>query len=347
MAKAHGPTLLHGKIGKLIYSVRNGKQFVRQAPEEYIFRKGTPAHGLNRREFAGAAKIGNEIYRSIKGSKPRKRSNINPNDILGPIFKPYSQNILTARLKKAADFETKLVHNGNYHFAHDFRFYDAVRAFRGLDLSQKTAPTDKVRFNPIGPQHNPTAIKVHGLDHAAAEISTHGNARLEFRIHIRQTEFWERTYSSNEKKWIPTDHLESSKTNKAAPEHHISSPSDWIPVEIIPAEGLTLDLQQEADFWNAKFPNGAKYLTTILIEWREVRNVGAKIKRLHDKGIARIVCLHAPAETWSHASAAKSGPAKHHIIPKAFLNGTAKPKTNPFKDPKTYLAEALAKMRRR
>jgi hypothetical protein len=93
MAKASTPHPIRGKIGNFIYTVRNGKQFVHEAPKEYIFRQGTPAHGLNRREFAGAAKIACEIYNA---SNRKSRANgrlpippMPPGRFLKPIRKMY------------------------------------------------------------------------------------------------------------------------------------------------------------------------------------------------------------------------------------------------------------------
>ncbi|HEX2901667.1 MAG TPA: hypothetical protein VHS96_18290 [Bacteroidia bacterium] len=339
MAKATTPHPIHGKIGNLIYTVRNGKQFVHEAPEHYVFRQGTPAHGLNRREFAGAAKIACEIYSAIKAAKPGRWPAKNPADAPGPIFKAYSQNILTAQLKKSAAADAKRKHR-YYHFADRFLFRDAVAALKGLDLSRDKATAALVSMVPIGPQHNPTAIRIQGLENAADRIQVNGNARLELRFHIRQANFVERFYCKDREAWVTRAEMDGESANAHSAIRHISPPSDWIPVEIIPREGFCLELPEWAQ--------DAKYLTTVLVEWREVRNVGNKVTRHHDCGIVRIVALHAPAEAWKaddDSAATKFSTAAHHSAPMAILNGTAKPRINPRAHPKTYIAAALARMR--
>ncbi|MEY3442535.1 MAG: hypothetical protein RLZZ519_816 [Bacteroidota bacterium] len=339
MAKATTPHPIQGKIGNLIYTVRNGKQFVHEAPKEYVFRQGTPAHGLNRREFAGAAKIACEIYNALKPEKPRKWQASNPADAPGPIFKAYSQNHLTGLLKKASEAESKRKHKF-YHFADRFLFRDAAKALTGLDLSRETAQASHVKMIATGPQHNPTAIRILGLAKAAEKIRVHGNARLEFRFHIRQTSFVERFYSESHSAWVTRPELEGQppKTNES--KRKSTEPSGWIPVDIIPNEGFSLDLPT----WEPD----ATYFTAILIEWREVRNVGNKTVRHHSQGIVRIVCAHAPAEAWEEKDLSQPfehKTTKHHAAPMGILKRTARPRFNPRIDPKAYIAAALAKMR--
>ncbi len=339
MAKASTPHPIQGKIGNLIYTVRNGKQFVHEAPKEYVFRQGTPAHGLNRREFAGAAKIACEIYNALKPEKPRKWQVTNPADAPGPIFKAYSQNVLTGILKKASEAEAKRKHR-YYHFADRFLFRDAAVALKGLDLSKNEDTAGHVRFIPIGPQHNPTAIRILGLTKAAETIPAHGNARLEVRFHIRQVRFVERFYSESHAAWITQEEQKGESKKTGTSKQKSTQPSDWIPLDILPTEGISIELPA----WEPD----ATYLTAILIEWREMRKVGQKTIRHHAFGIARIVSAHAPAAVWE-AQDAKSlerqKPAAHHTLPTAILNQTAMPRVNPYTNPKAYISAALAKMR--
>jgi hypothetical protein len=330
MARATTPHPIHGKIGNLIYRVRNGKQFVHEAPATYVFRQGTPAHGLNRQEFGAAAKIASDIYRNIKPRRDPEK--------LGPIFAPYPQNILTAKLKLGADTERKRTFK-DYSYADEFCFRDTARSLMGLDLSHarpqqspgRCAPAECVHMQPLGPQHNPTSIKVTGLDQAAAVIDAHGNARLEFRFQIRQTRVLELKYHKEENKWMPKeDDPSNSNTHHAHKVLAHSQPTDWIPVEIIPNQGFTLPIP--------KWAPDAKYATVVMIEWREIRAVGHRIKPLHDHGIVRIVSFHAPAEAWlsPHKTIAPTAAPSHTAH-------EAMPFTLPI-DPEAFIKAAMRKL---
>jgi hypothetical protein len=69
------------KIGPLLFSARNGKQYVPKAPTEYTFCQSTPTHGLNRREFPGAAKPAGDLNRHHKPPRHPERSAAKPKDL--------------------------------------------------------------------------------------------------------------------------------------------------------------------------------------------------------------------------------------------------------------------------
>jgi hypothetical protein len=344
MARALAPFQLRGKIHTLIFKVQNDRQIAYLAPEvrperhkERMRDPSKEAYRLNILEFAMASTIACEIYGRISPTHDRN---------IGPILRPYSQNLLTARLKQAACRHEKHKHavailNGQAQwYGKSIRLPDVVEALQGLDLSHPGAPSDLVRMNPIGPLHNPTAIRLTGIDRAAQAIARHGHARLECRFHIRQAAFQERTLTDD-----GLDHCTWHRAHglPASTCHGYSSPpSDWIPTQIIPAEGLLLELPTP--------PADAKFVTAIHIEWREVRTVGRKIMRHHKMGIAKIVSVHGPAEAFlapevSSASVAFTRYETHQAMPLSFLNGTARPQARWQSDPQAFLKQALARLK--
>ncbi len=328
MAKAHTPFPIQGKLGQYIFKVQNGQQHIQLAPTEFNPKKHGPAYFLNKDEFAGAAKIAHNIYKFIKPDKFHQHKPEKNVDKLGPIFRPYCQNYLTAQLKKNADLENKSRTKNGFWYASEFTFYDAVKAFQGLDLSKEEAPSNHVQMMPLGPQHNPTAIKVTGLELAARAIDKHGNAKLEFRFHIRQSCILELKYDKETRKWF--NPASPSKPWDEKQKCYHSPPSGWIPVEIIPEE-FTIPIPSN------QWQEDDKYLTAIMIEWREIRTVGRRITRLHDQGIVKIAALHAPAEAWTDMRVLRPEPAQD-------AQGTLQiaPSIDPERDPKAYLEHALA-----
>jgi hypothetical protein len=368
MAKAKGPSLLSGKIQGLVYKVRNDQQIVQQAPREYKYKGHGPAYTLNKDEFAGAAKLAQSIYRRIKAGGFSKGRTGNKHHKLGPIFRPYSQNYLTAQIKQKADLEGKRHYHNGFHYATEIRFYDLVRALKGLDLSNLDAPSGHVSFTPLGPQHNPTAIKVMGLQDAANNIHRHGNARLEVRFHIRQCEITELAYDCETREWNPIESdlpvAPTSKSRITGPSHasepssqkgksvqnaaddrhqlassskkaHASQPTDWIPVEILPEQGITLPIPKD------RWLSSDMYLTTVMVEWRQIKPVTRTAERLHKQGIVRIAALHGPEEAWQRPANRITPPPK---VPKTPRPKTTTLRIDPYQDPEAFLAQAVAKL---
>src|SRR6185503_17568144 len=144
MGKAHANHLLRGKIGFHIYRVREGKQQVYLAPQQTRhkthawLRPGVNHYRLNIEEFMGAAALGGEIHRNLR--LKTKGCTEEDDSTMGPIFRPYSHNLIIARLKEHADYATKSQYRAKYGnrgriYAREFRFHDAVRALKGLNLS--------------------------------------------------------------------------------------------------------------------------------------------------------------------------------------------------------------------
>jgi hypothetical protein len=296
----------------MVFRTVNGKKVVSIAPDPEVCARNHKmrmeeqgnvydSYRLNLSEFTAASKIGCDIYTNLKG---------NSGEELGPIFRPYSQNELTRSLKEGAWRDLKGTPNG-FFYATEFTFYVAQRALRGLDLSQDTAPGKAIRMIPLGPQHNPTAVKVLGLSRAANQVGANGNSQLEFRFHIRQSNIGELIFCPRAGKWRERNEVlglpEAPRIGNNG--FHHSEPTGWIPTDILTDDGITLKLPA----WDPQ----AKYCTAIMIEWRELKKVGRRIVRHHSKGIVRIATVHGPAEaydpegTQSHKMQKAPTPAPH------------------------------------
>jgi hypothetical protein len=324
MAHAHSPNgLLRGKIGNQIFRVVNGKQVVSLAPPPWQLKRKhrermqpDSAHLSYRRNilaFSGASITAKEIYKGLR---------IANKDQAARIFGPYPQNALIAQLKRhAAERQGETV------TAYTPR--DVQRALRGLDLSPDAAPSQQA-----------TGIKVLGLEKAARRIPVHGNAQLEFRLFIRQGQF-------SEHRLHPIDQTWGKVRQPAAPTadghpatfQQLSEPSDWIPVDFIPKEGIVLDLPPQ--------PQHLTYVTAVMVEWREVRAVGRKVHPHHAMSIARIVSVHGPAEAFYAAGYAIGNPTIYtvHSLLRPLHRHTEFIVVRHIADPKAFLARALAKLK--
>jgi hypothetical protein len=347
MARAHSPNgLLRGKIGNQIYRVVNGKQVVSMAPPPWQLKRKHKRrmrhtskyliYQQNIHSFTGASKTIAEIYNDIR---------IFPDSEVGHIMRPYPQNHLLAQLKLTAGERI-----GEH--ATEYTARDIQRALSGLDLSKDSAPAKAVQMIPIGPHHNPTAIKILGLEKAANLIPMHGNARLEIRFFIRQAMFSERRFDANTKTWS-TKNVTDDKNSPCynATLKNFDEPSDWIPTEFIPSEGFTLDLPT--------YENDLTFITTIYVEWREIRAVGRKVHRRHDVGIVRIASVHGPAAAF-YAQGYTLALPKHNALPagqfalpkrshQSLLRPTKQVEVfleiHRITDPQAFVKNALAKLK--
>lgn len=303
---------------------------------------------LNISEFAAASQIASQIYRDlcprqIRGSGS-KRKPTNP-DTPGPIFRPYPHNHLTARIKSAAAHQQKAsarAVNGNW-FATEITVADIAHALQGLDLGRDASPnatsgtaTAAVKIFPLGPKHNPTHLRITGLHEAALAIRTQAGTHVECRIHLVQSRISERRHDPSTNKWTETPNLDEQ--GHPVPRPKKLSPSDWIPTEIIPGEGIKLPIpENHAD---------SQHISAVLIEWREHRTQGRRIVRLHEHGIVRIAAVHAPAKAWPQHQQEKAHPSVHHLFPAtSTLQAPKKPDWR--KAPKDYLHQALTRIRPR
>jgi hypothetical protein len=340
MARATSPVLLHGKLGDMIFKVINGKQFAYKAPEESRHNKLMKGgdfydnYRRNQLELGGASVIACEIYMYLKFGQEAD---------LTPIFRPYSHNIISGRLKTNADHDRKRRTNHTV-FANQFSVADAKRALTGLDLSHDESATDQVKMIALGPQHNPTSIQLLGLERAAEAIKVLGNARLEFRIHLRQTNCRESVVNANRNGWDEVVRLPEGVTHDARQNTFVDQDgnnlgayfpyfkffekaSEWIPANIIPKEGFTLNLPEHQP--------QQTFTTAVMIEWREQRTVGRRIVKHHKMGIARIVAVHGPADAFPPPTETPARVPFPWEIDKPLLE------IDWEKDPKAYLSAAL------
>ncbi|MFN8396982.1 MAG: hypothetical protein U0176_20315 [Bacteroidia bacterium] len=335
MARSRSPFPVSGKLDDVQFTVRNGKNFVHMAPS-YRYRHqrcmASPRHDrykLNLREFAIASRMGCLLYKQLV-----IKNHTNPANP-GPIFRPYSQNILTGRIKKAAANEKKHAERaqGKHWFADEIRTPDIALALRGLDLGRGESVSRQVVITTFGPSHNPTELKITGLPDAAKAITTAAGHRIECRIRIHQAGFNEQVWNPKLKQWQETPNLRPDGKVTTQPQRH--APSDWIPVEIIPEDGIRIPIPQ--------CDEGSKHITAVIIEWREHRGFGRRIVRLHDHGIVRIAAVHAPASAFKQAIDVTHVPHTQHLIPATLARLAPEPAWRTH--PKEYLDKVLAPIR--
>lgn len=328
---------LSGRLGNLLFTVRDGKNHVQMArdySDRHRQRMKNPrmdTYRLNIHEFAAASSIASEIYRGLwLGDHGRDTTP-------GPIYRAYPHNHLTAKIRAAGDHRnkerTRRRGKGTW-FATSFTISDIAQGVKGLDLSKETAPAAAVRIQALGPAHNPTELRITGLPQAAAAIRTANDTLLECRIHLVQAQVTERHFDPDTNRWIENENLD--ERGQPIMNENSCPPSDWIPAHIIPAEGLKIPIPE--------LHENSKHVTAILIEWRAHRDKGRRLVRLHDKGIVRIAAVHAPATAWQDTNETAKQPQSHHILPTPrTLNAPKKPDWR--KSPKEYIQQAINKMR--
>ncbi|MFN8393853.1 MAG: hypothetical protein U0176_04180 [Bacteroidia bacterium] len=336
MAQHISPLPISGKVGNLQLSIRNGKNFVHPArdySQRHKHRMNSPkcaSYRMNLREFAAASMIASQIYSEL----PRVgfSNPINP----GPILRPYTHNHLTARIKACGQHKQKQAINGtgSFWYATEFRTPDIALALKDLDLSKGAEPAREIRLTALGPAHNPTEVRITGFTRAAQHVRTAKCIRLECRIHILQAAFTERVWSQQANDWDEVPNLRPD--GQPAQEPDILVPSDWIPVEIIPEQGIKIPIP-ECD-------EGSKHITAVLIEWREHRGFGRRIVRLHDKGIVRIASVHAPAAAFQEVAAEIHYTQPQHLIPVSLARIASEPTWR--KNPEEFLIQAISKIGR-
>jgi hypothetical protein len=323
MATAHGTHLLSGHLLNYIFKVRDGKQVVSLAPFKSDYerrlreRDKCPTYFQNLAEFTAANKIGCQLYNNLDCHA------WNPG---APVLMPYAHNRLISAVKKS-------VHRDNHPkggIGSAFRIQEAYHALKGLDLSHPDAPSSAVKFQPLGPQYNPLSIKIEGLRHAAEAITRHGNATVEFQIDIRQSRYQELVQHPEDRSWITLQQAQGEPESDDNESQYHSKPTGWLPIDIVPEEGITIPLP--------KRPESERYITTVVIQWRELRTVGRRIRLHRTKAIVKIVSVHAPASALN-LRIPHPGQNPYNIKPIAPVKV---PDPNAWrKDPEAYLKAAL------
>jgi hypothetical protein len=223
---------------------------------------------------------------------------------------PYAHNKLLRRLRAHARGTARAIDR--------YSFKNAIPALQNLDLSRKGAPTQHVKMLPLGPVHRPHSIRISGLREAAEALALNGNGRCE--LQLRYISFPEVVYDKSDKTW--------NFTNDG---RHRQAPfvfTEWIPMQVVPEDGLLLHLAQPTD--------DDPTLVSVVIEWREVREVDGEVKTMPGKSVARIAAMQysdALAAELAQEAAAKEEANRH--LP-------AQPQAPDWqKDPQAFLTFAL------
>lgn len=335
MARSLSPVPISGKVGNLQFSIRDGKNHIHQARDyskRHRFRMTAPhcrGYRMNLQEFAAASMISRQIYKHMP------RAGYSDPTLPGPILRPYSHNVLTAKIKACGAHKHKhAIHGkGGFWYATEFRTPDIALALRGLDLSRGQMHKNNIELTAFGPSHNPNELRIRGFERAASHIRTAACVRLECRIHIQQIAFNEREWDDKSGSWQKLPNL--NPDGREASEPVYLTPSNWIPVEIIPGEGIRIPIPA--------CDEGSKHLTAVFIEWREHRGFGRRIVKLHDHGIVRIAAVHAPLAAFQEAVHHEPAIQPQHLIPAKLAHLAPEPEWRT--DPKAYLANALTQIR--
>lgn len=196
------------------------------------------------------------------------------------------------------------------HAVEDITFLDIAHPLGDIDFGRPSEPANRLQHSTLGPDHCPHTLKLTGLLEAGRAAQGRGNGRIECRIGIKYIQVPDATRSDS-KQWK----LVYGNSNKA---HKYSSETPWIPVEILPTEGLTLSLhhalkahpapqpestQPESNFhlssFNFHLP--APFLLFLVVEWQEVHEAGLGTKETitthHDKAIFKVVAVQMDQET--------------------------------------------------
>jgi hypothetical protein len=306
MARVKSPLPLSGKLGPVVFAHDGENTTVRMRPSTNKRRWKTSPRLRRSREnaqnFGGASKAACAIYQAVKQGRKE-------------LLMPYAHNKLLRRLRAHAR-GTDGRRIGRY------TFKNAIPALRNLDLSRKGAPTQHIKVQPLGPVHRPDSLRVTGIQDAAAALGLNGNGRCEMRIRLRYLPFPEAAFDHTSKEW---------KIDPAI--NHMQAPyviTEWMPVQVVPDDGLLLHLQQPKD--------DEPVIISLIIEWREVRAVDDEIKPLPHKSVARIAALQ-----YSDALAAEL--ASEDEERRRSSSGKNHPPQPPApdwqKDPKAFLNFAL------
>jgi hypothetical protein len=327
MARIKTPFPISGPLGDLVFAAGAKKTTIRLRPYTNKQRWLTHPRFLRSREnaqsFGGASKTACAIYSAIARNQKE-------------LLLPYSHNKLIRRLRATAKGEARAIDRYN--------FKNAYPALRNLDMSHEEAPISCIQFTPLGPAHHPDSLRIKGFQDCAETFHLNGNGRLEVRLQIHHVPFPETQYDPELRKWSFTPEVQKLRPTL--------NKSEWIPVQILPKEGLKLLLSQEEQTptppdthspnTETKLPSAPTppNLIFVLVEWREVREVDDEIKPMPEKTIARLAAMQYSAEL-----AAEMAQDEKDTAEEALKHQPAKPSLPDWKtNPQAYLAAALTGM---
>jgi hypothetical protein len=266
MAKVTSPFTCSGSIGDATFSRRNGKTvaYLRPHIDRDKWRKNPKAQlsHLNAQEFGGAAMAGSAIYNALAFGRSRKAC------------MPYGHNHIALQLRRHTPRTRGFIDR--------YTFAAAIPALRGLDLSKEGSPSKCLTFLNTGPVHCPTHTRIQGIRKAAQAIDPTGSRDLEFRVTRRNVRFPEIAYEASDWKW----HRTPGSQNLLASTHTTL----WIPVDCVPAEGITIPLAHPS----APAPTEPETVFFI-VEWRE-RKPKQKPKKLRSMAIVRSGAIRTTTE---------------------------------------------------
>jgi hypothetical protein len=299
MARVQPPFPISGSIGDYTFATNGETTYMKMKNwlqgdrwhKDPAFKRARE----NAQTFGGAAKVGCRIYSALAGNRTNRKEGRSRK-----IYLPYSHNVITKRIHKHAERQGRT--------ANAYTFAAAWHALQGLDLSNKESQTNHITLQPLGPNHNPTHVKVGGLKEAARTIqqTLNGNGRLEVRLQLIHIAFPEITYNKEDKEWTFT--TPGSHLIKTSPK------SAWIPADYLPIEPLRLSLEPVEPVASrhraidsappAQFeiltpldtPKTTPTLIFLQIEWQEVRNTGTT-KHLNAQAIVRMAAMQCDEHT--------------------------------------------------
>jgi hypothetical protein len=274
MAKVHAPLQIQGAIGTIVISgtQRGGQRaylkpvFNKDKWRTHPKLKHSRASAIS---FGGAAKCGSAIYNHVCAG------------FEGHVM-PYAHNHIASRIRRGAD---------TWIYTTRYAFDTAQEALRNLDLSPTAAEPMKklVRMRSVGPGHAPTHLRIQGLQDAAATIM-HDTAQLQCRITVRSMAYPAVQYDAQDREW---EHITEAKWPAAWE-------SLWIPIDLLPKEGLLAPIPQ-----HLHFPNEPQ-LHFAIVAWRQVaprqlkasaaryKSANRKPRLLKEKTIFRLAAFSTP-----------------------------------------------------
>jgi hypothetical protein len=303
MAKASSIYPTSGSIGDVTFAQTQMGMVVRQKSslDRDKFRKHPNLKQAREhaKGFGGASVAACPIYSALKNHYGKL------------LMMPYAHNEIIRRFKKAATRDQIVVDQ------YDFRLM--IPALRGLDLSRERTTSALIKTTTVGSHHNPDTIAIQGFDKAAEALQTHGQTRIECRFVLKYVRLAEVQYDEIGRRWEPS----GGKASCIA----LSPLTDWIPTDILPKEGLQLQLQH---------PHPAEpVLIFLFLEWRSVNEVTDEIKLLPKKAVVRLVAMQ-----YSEALAAEIADYEARRQP-TVKRGTEPTPSQWRTDPKAYLQAAL------
>lgn len=292
MARVHSPLQIQGAIGTIVIAGTQGGGQRAYLKPHFNKEKWKTHHRLHNSRasavsFGGAAMCGSAIYKRVCYGME------------GQVM-PYAHNEIARRLRSHAEASI---------FTTRYAFDTAQDALRNLDLSPAEGRVvgKQVRILPLGPVHAPTSFRIQGLREAAEQIMR-DTRELQCRLVCRSMAFPGVQYDGKE--WRHTTRPVSATAWESL----------WIPMDLVPAEGLLAPIPQQTDC------DDAPQLHFAMVEWRRVeprrvnpklakyRSADRKPRLLKDKTICRLAAFTVPGVEESALDRCLAVPARRRFV---------------------------------